>query len=465
MKKCHAPEMMLGKPSCLTGQYASGKMKFIIKIAGPWRMFLQRLRVGLSVYLDRISAFNYNARCYLISMVVIGASMGVYRLLFNFYMLSQGYDQALIGNLVTVSGMTALVLAIPLGYAIDRLGSKGALILGGTAESTAVLLMVLLPSIEMFYGMNFVLGVGQGLFGVAMGPFLMENSGEKERTYLFSFSSGLQMASGFVGNWLGGMLPTWMAVLQGWSPTSKAAYGASVFIIGAVAALGVIPLLFLRTLNMSPEQRAPFASLSYFAEHPRQLSHLILPMLVTSIGAGLTMPFMNVFFRVVHHQSDSTIGAMFAWGSLAMAVGLLIAPPLADRFGKIKVVVVTQALSIPFLILLGFSPWYWLSSLAYYLRLTLMNMSGPVYQTFVMEKVEPSARATVASLVNMANNFGFAFSPTISGLLQISYGFNPSFMGTIISYILSIYLYWDYFWRPVFERKQQKALKKQERVL
>ena len=54
--------------------------------------------------------------------------------------------------------------------------------------------------------------------------------------------------------------------------------------------------------------------------------------------------FMNVFFRQEHHQSDPVIGSLFAWGSLAMGVGLLLAPPLADRMGKIQLVVVTQTL-------------------------------------------------------------------------------------------------------------------------
>jgi MFS family permease len=146
---------------------------------------------------------------------------------------------------------------------------------------------------------------------------------------------------------------------------------------------------------------------------------------------------------------------MFAWGSLAMGVGLLIAPPLADRFGKIQVVVVTQALSIPFLFLLGFSPWFGLSAAAYFFRLALMNMSSPVYQTFVMERVDNSARATVASLVSMSNNVGWAFSPQVSGWLQVSYGFQPAFGATIVLYAASIYLYWRYFWYP--DRKMQAA--------
>jgi len=199
-----------------------------------------------------------------------------------------------------------------------------------------------------------------------------------------------------------------------------------------------------------------FAPFTYFKNHPVLLGKLVLPMLVTSIGAGLIMPFMNVFFRQVHGQSDSSIGTLFAFGSLAMGIGLLIAPPLAEKYGKIQLVVITQALSIPFLALLGFSPLYWVSASAYYIRVALMNMSSPVYQTFVMEKVEPSARATVASLVSMANSFGWAFSPTISGKIQVEYGFRPAFILTIILYVISISLYWGFFWRGSAGRKKPK---------
>jgi MFS family permease len=120
--------------------------------------------------------------------------------------------------------------------------------------------------------------------------------------------------------------------------------------------------------------------------------------------------------------------------------------------GKIQLVVITQGLSIPFLIMLGFAPWFWMSVVAYYVRVALMNMSSPVYQTFVMEHVEPSARATVASLNSMSWNFGWAFSPMISGWLQVRYGFGPPFIGTIILYVVSVVMYWAFFWRGKVER-------------
>lgn len=411
------------------------------------RISLRRLGQVLSTYGDRLNAFHPNARLYLVSAVISGASMGVFRFLFNFYVLSLGYDEELLGNLVTATSLTALLMALPMGYVADFLGRKASLICGAILSCLSVLLMVLFPLTPVFVVMNVVLGFAQSLSGVTMGPFLMENSGEKERTYLFSFASGFQTASQFVGNWIGGYLPTWFGVAQGVSATSTQAYGASLLAIAAGAGMAAVPMLFMRTPRITQEQRTFFAPFSYFRQKPALLGKLILPTLTISIGAGLIMPFMNVFFRQVHHQPDSVIGTLFAWGSLAMAVGLLLAPPLADRIGKIQLVVITQGLSIPFLALLGFAPWFGVAALAYYIRMALMNMSSPVYQTFVMEKVDPSARATVASLVSMANNFGWAFSPTISGAIQVNYGFGPTYLGTIIMYTFSIFLYWKFFLR------------------
>jgi MFS family permease len=403
--------------------------------------------IVLRTYAQRIRAFQPNARLYLLNVLVTGAAMGVFRLLFNFFVLSLGYDEALLGNLIAAGSFTALLMALPMGYLADQLGRKRSLLLSAAGVSLSVLTMALWPSRWMFYLMNVVSGMAQSLAAVTMSPFLMENSGEEERTYLFSFSSGLQMAIASLGNWIGGYLPTWVATAKSVSPLSSQAYGGALLVIGLVLALGVLPLLALRPDVVLKSERTVFAPLAYAARQPVLLSKLILPMLITSLGAGLIMPFMNVFFRQTYGQPDPVIGSLFAWGSLAMGLGLLIAPPLAERMGKIQFVVITQGLSIPFLILLGFAPLFWVSALAYYVRLALMNMSGPVYQTFVMEHVEPSARATAASLVSMAWNFGWAFSPTISGWLQVRYGFGPAFLGTIILYTISVTLYWAFFWR------------------
>jgi len=408
---------------------------------------LDSVRGVIGEYAVNLRAFTPNARLFLVNVVITGIAMGGFHLLFNFYVLSLGFDEALLGNLITTNNLTALIVALPMGYLGDLLGRKRSLIIAGVLISLSVIVMVYWQQEQGFYAMSVVIGFAQSLAAVTMAPFLMESSHEKERTYLFSFSAGLQMAMASVGNWLGGYLPTWVSMAQGTSHTSSSAYAGALLIIGLVAGLGVLPLAFMRMVKLGKFERSIFAPLTYAARHPILLSRLILPMLIISIGAGLIMPFMNVFYRVVHHQPDPVIGVLFAWGSLAMGIGLLIAPPIAERMGKIQFVVVTQGLSIPFLVLLGFSPLFWMSAAAYYVRLALMNMSGPIYQTFVMERVDSAARATVASLVSMSWNFGWAFSPTISGWMQVRYGFALPFLGTLILYTISTGLYWAFFWR------------------
>lgn len=401
---------------------------------------------GLRAYAFKVRSFRSNARLYLLNVIVTGAALGVFRLLFNFYVLSLGYDEALLGRLITTNNLTALLVALPVGYLADLLGRKRSLLLSGAGVALSIVGMVVFPSAAMFYAMNILSGIAQSLGAVTMAPFLMENSGEEERTYLFSFAAGLQTGSAFLGNWIGGYLPTWVGLYRNVDPTSSTAYAGALLAVALVAGLGVIPLAFMKAHHIRREDQSVFAPLHYARQHPGLLGKLIGPMMITSIGAGLIMPFMNVFFRQVHNQPDPVIGSLFAWGSLAMGIGLLLAPALAERYGKIQVVVVTQGLSIPFLIMLGFAPWFWMATLAYYVRLALMNMSNPVYQTFVMEKVDPGARATVASLVSMSWSFGWAFSPTVSGWLQVNYGFGPAFMGTILLYTLAVFLYWKFFW-------------------
>ncbi len=402
----------------------------------------------IATYISRIQAFSKNARLYLLSESVYGIATGVFQLLFNFYVLSLGYNEAFLGNMVAVRSMTSLLLALPMGFLTDRIGRRNSIIISMAGFSASVALLLLFPSSLMFITMSIVQGVAQSLSGIAMGPFLMENSEEKERTYLFSLSSGLRMTAISIGQWVGGYLPTWFAFRLAVNAMDTQAYSMSLWMVTVSAVVALLPMLFVARRASNQFSRSVFAPLSFIRKNPGKFEKLILPNLITSIGAGLIMPFMNVFFRTVHNQSDTSIGAIFAWGSLAMGLGLVIAPALAERFGKIQVVVGTQGLSVPFLVMLGFAPWMGVVLVAYYARTMLMNMSSPIYSTYVMEQVDPESRGMLASLSSMAWNFGWALSPTISGYLQVRYGFGPPFIFTIVLYSIAIAMYYIWFLRP-----------------
>lgn len=122
-----------------------------------------RLGQSLCLYGRRVRLFRPNARRYLLFTILTGVGFGIYRLLFNFYVLSLGYDEALLGNLLTTTCLVALLSALPAGYLSDRLGRKPALLLSTAVNVGAVMGMVLWPHVAGFYAMNGLIGLGQSL--------------------------------------------------------------------------------------------------------------------------------------------------------------------------------------------------------------------------------------------------------------------------------------------------------------
>ena len=413
---------------------------------------------GLQLYLAKLRLFTRNAKLVLVYSAMTGLAFGVFRFLFNFYVLSLGgYDERFLGLLTSLSSLGSLAVALPAVYLADRYSHKRLMVVTGWISAAAFAGLVLLPTRGSLITFNMILGLTMSIRQIVIAPFLMNNTSREERQYVFSFQFGLNTMASFAGNLVGGLLPTWLGAWAGVGPTDSLAYRLALGSMVLVSALAIGPLMLIRAREPGAEAEVELPW-TLLRRHAAQLGKLILPNWIIGLGAGMMMPFMNLYYRNVFGKSDSVIGYLFASGLLAMAIAQFIAPPIADRIGKIPFVVLTQAISVPFLLWLALAAWtvprggdvtlwFVIAWGAYLFRLALMNMSGPVYQTFVMEQVDASARATVASLVSMSWNFGWAFSPMISGWLQVRNGFGPVFLGTIVLYIFSVWLYYAYFWR------------------
>ena len=129
-----------------------------------------------------------------------------------------------------------------------------------------------------------------------------------------------------------------------------------------------------------------------------------------------------------------------------IGVGSLAAPRLAIVLnGKIRAIVATQSTSLVFLLLLGFAPYLWLSSVGYLMRTALMNMAAPLYSAFCMERTPEQHQGLVNSVLNLAWSLGWAVGPFISGVVQQRYGFAPLFIATTVLYGLASAQMWLLF--------------------
>jgi hypothetical protein len=130
-------------------------------------------------------------------------------------------------------------------------------------------------------------------------------------------------------------------------------------------------------------------------------------------------------------------------------VAILAQPMLARRFGQITSVVIVQAASIPFLVVLGFSPVLWTVIVAMAVRNSLMNAGNPIFSAFAMEQVTPAERATLSAAMSVLWQIGWVIGGTwyasLQALLGFDGGYTVNFITIIALYSIATTLYWVWF--------------------
>lgn len=399
--------------------------------------------------------FQPNARLFLLATVVNGITLSGFQLFFNIYLEARGFDRDFIGLLNALPSAASLLVGVPLGMLADQIGARQAMLSGIGVATVAAWVLIASPSPEIMIAASVVMGTANTLYYLSMAPFMMKSSGERERTLLFSLNFGLTTLSGAVGNTLAGQLPGWFAAWLGVGAESAAAYQAVLLASVFGGGLSVLPMWLIREGRWPGPRRAAAFGLRDFTQLLRPgILRIALPNLLIGFGAALLIPYLNLFFKNVHQVNDAALGVLYSLGSLSVGVATLIGPKLAEALdSKVRAVVVTQGLSIAFLLLLGFAPNVWLAGLAFLVRGALMNMSNPLYSSFVMEQTVEHERAAVNSVLTLMWQAGWAVGPYLSGVVQAGYGFAPLFIATAALYAVATALMWLFF-RQVESRPQ-----------
>jgi MFS family permease len=412
--------------------------------------------------LHQFRSLNRSARLFLLALFLDGLLFSGWNLFFNLYIIKAGYSRDFLGLVNAAPSLSALLLGVPMGLLSDRMGRKRAMLTGFLLANCGIIAMILFRSETVMLGLALFWGAAAQLYTLSQAPFMMKASDDRTRDVIFSLSYGMFPLASTLGNFLAGYLPGVFSRFLG-TADSPLVYRDVLLTCVALSFVVMVPLAFLQETKTDSRADAPRQAAekrpSVWAALSRPLTlKLALPNLVIGLGAATLVPYFNVFFAERYRMSDANLGLLFSLGSLTVGVGCIIGPRLVGNLGgKVRTVVLGEAVSLVFLLAIGFSPWPWLAMTGFLVRGALMNMVAPLFDAFALEQSAEAEHGMVNSLRNLAWNVGWTIGPYVSGVVQQRWGFTPLFVNTAFLYGLAIAITW-WFFRPKVQAVVGEAL-------
>ncbi len=367
--------------------------------------------------------------------LVKGLQLTLHNLIFPLYAYSLGYDLGTIGRLNATGALMVFVASVPIGMLADRVGRARLLAISGLLSPISLAGLALarsLPSLVIWLLIQNAIAV---VYWSATSPLLIGSVPTARRVRVFSINSFFLWGVGALGSAIGGFVTAGAARTLGIASSDTAALRAALFFNAVIALVGGLPLWRIRNVEAASDGgtgRTPFRLADL-----RLFGRLLLPDALQAFGAGAIIGFLPLFFALRYGLEPGALGWIFTLTGVLGGVAALSAPLVTRRLGDIKAIggmmggiAACMALTVAAPFLLG-------AVLFEAARAALRGTIDPIYTPFVMSRVAPERRGTLAGLYNVTYATGFSLGPLASGWLQVHYGFGPAFGMGAGSYILA----------------------------
>ncbi len=417
-------------------------------------MVIKNVRASANGYISRIKDFSPNARMFLIYVFLISLNLGVYKVIFNLYILRLGYTEDFLGLILSLTSIATGIFSIPSAMICDMIGRKRTLLLSCLLLIVSLIFLYNTRLKELLVFFSILYGASSALNIVTGSTFMLENSKPFERMHLFSMYQVLYTAATMAGNIVGGVFPAMMTKI-----TTLDASGFLAYRITLLLSLMTILVSFLPLLKIKERETAVLKHKGSYVFRTLLRSELVLMMILVysfyGMGWGLALPYFNVYLDAIIGADSDEIGVIFSLGEVFMMIALLFLPELTERFGKIRVASIVQLLSIPFLAMFISTSWLWIAGFAYIMRSALMNLANPVLNNFKLEIVTEEQRASMNSITWMTCYVFVGIGTFIGGNVLAGGNYRLPFILTCAMYAAAAILYYVRF--DKVEKQQMNA--------
>ncbi|MEO6882450.1 MAG: MFS transporter [Bacteroidia bacterium] len=373
------------------------------------------------------------------------------------FMKEEGYSDGLIAGFTSLRFLGVLCLAFPLGLIIKGRKLKNIFYTAGFSVPTFALLIIFAISqhiIWLLYVSQFLWGVSLTLIQIPVLPYILRNEKKQFQTeaIALSYSTG-----SFAGVLSGFMIAAFSKI----NPT----YFNEKTMLTIISFMGFLSLFFIHKINKdeiiqrSTKKRMDLSDFDWGI-----IMKALFPTLIIAVGAGLTIPFISLFFASVHHMSTGNFAFMSSIAAILVAIGAISVPKIKKKFGYQIAIPTTQSLAVIALILLATTQYYSMFTFAIYiavgcylLRQPLMNMAGPMTSELVMNYVGKRNQEIISALTSAIWSGSWFFSALIFKVLRDD-GFPYVNVFLITAALYAVGVIWYYFLILDYNKREKLGL-------
>lgn len=357
----------------------------------------------------------------LVFLIGIGqrVSQSMVMLLIPLWVLDNHGSPFALGVDVAAVSVAPMILAIPIGAAADRLGSRRIVLVGALAAGLATILSISIGNVWLFGFWQMIAGLGRSATWIgAQASVTKENDEGNRKARRIGWLSLSAQLGNFAGPFLAGLLIAQINIIA-----------AFVVAAGAIGAISVYALAEESESQVSKHDLSPGSSASVGKHFGRAFGLLKVPafrlVIIGSMVRLVLIAVRNSFYVVFLHNlgwNPLEIGTVLSLGSAASAGAAGMTGALHSRFDSPRMFYISMfAMALSFSLVPFFS-----SFLLQAICMVLFGIGNGLAQTSLISLL---AKATPRQDQGLA----VGLRTSVNRAVQVS---TPLIVGTLVTFVV-----------------------------
>ena len=372
-------------------------------------------------------------------------------LVLNIYLRKQGFTDPEIASFNSLRFIGALAFALPLGIYIRGKQLKPFFKLAAllVPVTSAMIIESIHFSIIPMIQLSFLSwGIGMMLMRVCSLPFIIRQTNQENSSEALSLSASTWSLSTIFSGLIISTLD-WVSIVNfgGW--TLNLDERSTLWIITIIGSSSILFAWKIKEGEQSTDKpKNDIFSMQEFYDW-KLIFKAISPLILISIGAGLTIPFVNLFFNSIFGFSSSEYSIMGSLTAILVFIFSLMVPTLRKKYGYWMTIVVVQSLAIGCLVIMSLTEIYvsyehaaFIAVTAYVMRQPLMHMAHPASNELMMNYVGKNNQELISALSSSLWSASWFVSAKIFEWLRLlDFQYYEIFLITAFLYMVGVILY------------------------